>query len=161
MENVISIYDSNVKTENEALDIILTEKSLQCARHNIQLSCIAAGKELSFMANADLYSLFGNLIDNAIEAVKDLPDDKRIISLSVKTVKAFVYITIYNYYKGELKFDGKMPVTTKPDKINHGFGMKSIQFVCDKYGGEISISTRNNIFTLNMILPVNKTSCVV
>ncbi len=116
MENVISIYDSNVKTENEALDIILTEKSLQCARQNIQLSCIAAGKELSFMANADLYSLFGNLIDNAIEAVKDLPDDKRIISLSVKTVKAFVYITIYNYYKGELKFDGKMPVTTKPDK---------------------------------------------
>lgn len=161
MESIISIYDSNVKTDNEALDTILTEKSLQCGRHNIQLSCIADGKGLSFMANTDLYSLFGNLIDNAIEAVENLPDDKRTISLSVKVVRSMVYINIYNYFSGELRFDGKLPQTTKADKVNHGFGMKSIQFICDKYGGEISISARNNIFTLNIVLPVQKANCVV
>lgn len=153
MTDVIEIYDSIVKTENEALDIILTEKSLLCNRHDIRLACIADGKALSFMSNADLYSLFGNLIDNAIEAVKDLPKEQRSISLSVKVMKSFLCVNIHNYYKGELKFNGILPLTTKGDTVNHGYGMKSIRFICDKYNGELTIATNDDIFNLNIVFP--------
>lgn len=154
IEDLISVYDATVKTGNEALDVILTEKSLFCAQNHIHLACIVDGKNLEFMKNTDLYALFGNLVDNAIEAVRSLPEDRKDISLSVKRVKTFLSVNIHNYYQGEIVFDGKLPVTSKADKNNHGFGMKSIQLICDKYDGEMTIETHGGIFNLNIIFKV-------
>ncbi len=72
IESVINIYDSAVKTGNEALDIILTDKSLLCGKKDIRLSCMIDGKKMAFMNESDIYSLFGNLVDNAIESVVEL-----------------------------------------------------------------------------------------
>lgn len=91
------------------------------------------------------------MIDNAIEAVKNLPKEQRTIGLSVKKINSLLCINIHNYFAGELKFNGLLPISTKKDKANHGFGMKSIQMICDKYGGEMSISTKDNIFNLSII----------
>ena len=55
LEEIINIYDSNVRTGNEALDLILTEKSLLCQKANIKLSCLADCSNLSFIADSDLY----------------------------------------------------------------------------------------------------------
>lgn len=153
IEDVISIYDSSVKTGNEALDIILTEKSLFCNRHGVKLCCIIDGKKLSFMSQADLYALFGNIIDNAIEAVEPLDEGKKTISLSIKEVSGFLTINIHNYYGGEIEFEGKLPKTTKGDGAYHGYGMKSVRLLCDKYGGEMSIKTDNQVFNLNIVFP--------
>lgn len=155
IENVISIYDSNVKTENEVLDIILTEKSLLCNKNNIKLTCIVDGKKLNFMSEEDLYSLFGNAIDNAIEAVTDLEVDKRIIGLSVKSINSFLSINVHNYFDKDLSFENGLPKTTKEDKSYHGFGMQSIKQICEKYNGDISINTSNHIFNLNILFPLD------
>ncbi len=154
MERAIDIYDSVVKTGNDALDVILTEKSLMCSRRNIRLSCMAEGGSMSFMSDADLYALFGNLTDNAIEAVKDLPDGKRTISLSVKEVRGFLSVNIHNLYEGKLEFENGLPVTTKGDRANHGYGMKSVRMICRKYNGEMTIKADGGAFNLNMIFPV-------
>lgn len=154
MERVIDIYDSVVKTGNDALDVILTEKSLLCSRRNIHLSCMADGSSMSFMSDADLYALFGNLTDNAIEAVKDLPADKRTISLSIREVKGFLSVNIHNLYEGDVRFENGLPLTTKKDVANHGFGMKSVRMICRKYGGEMTIKADGGAFNLNMIFPV-------
>lgn len=153
IEDVISIYDSPVRTGNEALDVILTEKSLLCNNEDIKLCCIIDGKSLSFMTNADLYALFGNIIDNAIEAVQCLDAGKRTISLSVKEVNDFLTINIHNYYEKQISFEQALPRTTKSDKKYHGFGMKSVKMICDKYGGIMSIRTDNNVFDLNIMFP--------
>ena len=155
IEDAISIYDSPVKTGNEALDIILTEKSLYCSRHGIKFCCIIDGEKLSFMSDADLYSLFGNIIDNAVEAVEPLADGKKTISLSIKEVRDFLTINIHNYYDSELMFEGQLPVTTKGDTAYHGYGMKSVQMLCRKYGGELSIKTENKVFNLNIVFPMS------
>ena len=85
MENIINIYDSTVKTGNNALDLIISEKSLLCQKKNIKLTCLADCSKLDFMSESELYSLFGNLIDNAIEAVIQLYEiDKRNINIKVK-----------------------------------------------------------------------------
>lgn len=154
IEGVISIYDSIVKTGNEALDVILTEKSLYCNEKKIRFSRIVDGKQLNFMREYDLYALFGNLIDNAIEAVSDLPEDERTISLTVKLVADLVSIDIHNYYNKDLSFEDGLPKTTKGNHDYHGFGMKSIRRICEKYGGEIAISTENRIFDLSIVFPL-------
>lgn len=155
MTDVISIYDSEVKTGNETLDIILTEKSLNCYKNNIKLTCIADGERLSFMNEAELYSLFGNAIDNALSAVRMIQDEsKRYIGINIRQVRDFISINIHNSFDESLNFDENgLPLTTKKDKINHGYGMKSIAGITHKYKGTVSVVAENGVFNLNIIFP--------
>ncbi len=146
----IEIFDSNIKTGNNALDIIFTEKSLLCYKNNIRFTCIADGKLLSFMDDVDAYSLFGNLVDNAIEALKD-EAQKRVISLIIKGQGDFVSISIQNFFSKQLHFENGLPITTKKDKNYHGYGMQSIKMICEKYNGTLSINTNDNIFSVNIL----------
>ena len=156
LENVINIYDSTIKTGNEALDLILSEKSLICQKKDIKLTCLADCSKLNFINKTDLYSLFGNLIDNAMEAVYKIQDvDKRHINLVVKNVNSFVSISIDNYYEGNIVLlDNGLPKTTKEDKDYHGYGMKSIQLIVNKYDGDLNISLDNNVFSLFIMFPI-------
>ena len=158
LEKSISVYDSVVKTDNEALDIILTEKSFKCLSSDIILNCIADGKRLNFMKNSDVYSLFGNALDNAIEAVMKLSDKaKRVIGLKVYSVGELVTVNMKNFYQGtiSLKADG-LPDTTKENKDRHGYGMQSIRLILEKYGGNLSVTTTGDVFNLNMLIPIMK-----
>ena len=158
IENMISIYDAPIKTGNEALDIILTEKSLLCHNKHIKLTCMADGKCLSFINESDLYVLFGNALDNAIESVSKIDDEeKKIISMSVYLANSLISININNYYDGELEMDDNgIPKTTKTDKDNHGYGVKSIKMIAENYGGDFSIVLKDHIFNMNILLPVQK-----
>lgn len=155
MTDIISVYDSGVETGNDALDVIISEKSLYCSNNNIPLSCIADGAKLSFMSEADLYAMFGNALDNAIEATEKLEPDQRVIGMTVKQVNAFVVINVYNSFKGEVKLVNGLISTTKSDVDYHGFGIKSIKMLVEKYGGEIKINAVDGIFDLNIIFPIN------
>ena len=154
MKNLIGIYDSRIKTGNDTLDIILTERSLYCEKEGIRLSCIADGEKLGFMTTGDICSLFGNAVENAIEAVSKLdnPED-RIISFQVREKSGMLVITVDNYYSGTLRVENGLPKSTKGDDDNHGFGMKSIRLVAEKYGGEVSI-TVDDMFHLTVIIPL-------
>ncbi len=151
IEKAISIYDSSVKTGNDALDVILTEKSLLCSKNGVKFSCIVDGKRLDFMAEEDIYALFGNIVDNAIEAVLKCAEDKRVISLSVKEVDDMVAVRAQNYYAEDIVFEDGLPQTTKTDKRYHGFGMKSIQYICERYKGTLSIKADRGIFVVNIL----------
>lgn len=156
INNAISIYDSLVKTGNETLDIILTEKSLICKNKDIILTCMTDCKELTFIKDSDLYALFGNIMDNAIEATTNIKlKEKRCIALNIHSVGKFISVTIKNYYNGEIKFSSEgLPLTNKEDKTYHGYGLKSIQTIVQKYNGTLSISTEEQIFKLNLLFPI-------
>lgn len=156
LNKLIRIYDSTYHTENEALNVILNEKTLLCNNKNIRFTCIVDGNALNFIENEDIYSLFGNLIDNAMEAVYKIQDvDKRHINLVVKNVNSFVSISIDNYYEGNIVLlDNGLPKTTKEDKDYHGYGMKSIQLIVNKYDGDLNISLDNNVFSLFIMFPI-------
>lgn len=154
IENAIMIYDSDVKTGNDVLDIIMTEKSLQCVRNKIKFSYIVDGTSLSFMSDIDICALFGNALDNAIEAVCRIENtEKRSIGLHVKKVRGFISVCVRNSFFGNIVFDGDLPKTSKGDEANHGFGMKSMKSVVESYGGELSVVVKNGIFNLNMLFP--------
>lgn len=155
IEDVISVYDATVKTGNDVLDTILTEKSLSCAHSGIRLTCVADGEKLNFMSDSDLYSLFGNALDNAMEAVSRLEDaERRVVNVLVRCVGELVSVTVSNYYSGTviLGKDG-FPVTGKHDTDYHGFGLRSIRFLAEKYGGAASVTARDGKFLLKVLFP--------
>lgn len=156
LEKSISIYDSIAKTGNEALDVILTEKALFCYKNNIILTYIIDGQKLSFMLDTDIYSLFGNALDNAIEAVMKIAEkEKRIIELKVHKVEEFLTISVKNSFSGIIKFDNEgLPITTKDNPLFHGYGVKSISLIVKKYDGNVSFLVKNELFNLNILLPI-------
>ncbi len=155
LSDLISIYDTSIRTGNDALDIILTEKSLLCHEKGITLTCLADGGCISFMKSGEVYALFGNILDNAIEAVMKVDEPaKRCINLHVDRKNGMTVISSDNYYAGELSLgaDG-LPVTTKADGVNHGFGMKSIRALAENYGGMLRVSASEGIFRLSIVIP--------
>ncbi len=158
MTEAVKVYDSGIRTGNEALDVLLSEKSLACAREGITLSCIADGAALAFMKPTDLYSLVLNALDNAIEAVRAIDEsDHRSISLVVRRTGDTAVVHVENYFAGQVAFgaDG-LPRTTKKDQVNHGFGMRSMQLVAERYHGTLHARTQGDVFHLNVILPVRE-----
>lgn len=153
IENAISIYDAKVCTDNEVLDIILTEKSLSCAMDGITLTCVADGRSLEFMDKTDVYALFGNALDNAIEAVRRLPESERNIGVVVRSIGEMVSVNVRNSCDGNVKFgsDG-FPLTSKENNGFHGIGIKSIRNIAEKYHGVSSVSVKDNTFNLNVLL---------
>ena len=154
MEQEIKSYEAQNKTGNEALDVLLTAKSLQCQKAGITLTCVADGKELSFLKPTDISVLFGNALDNAFESVEKIADaDKRLIHLSVARQKQFVRIRVENCCEGEIRFADGLPVTGK-DAHYHGFGMKSIRSIVEKYSGSMTVKVQDGWFELRILLPV-------
>lgn len=154
MENAVMIYDSVVQTGNPVLDVVLTEKSLYCDAHRINMTCLVDGKLLDFINTVDLYTLFGNALDNAIESVMQQSDkQKRVIQVAAYEERDMLLIRIRNYCdKVPQLVDGR-PVTSKEDTGHHGFGLKSIRHTAEKYGGGISITTGSNFFSLQILIP--------
>ncbi len=154
VKQLINIYDSTVKTGCQTLDTILTERSLYCEKHGIRLSCMVDGEKLSFMMVGDICALFGNALENAIEAVSKLQNEEdRLISFQVRESKGMLIITIDNYFSGSLEFENGLPRTTKGDESWHGYGMKSIRHTAEKYGGEANVLI-DDMFHLSVLLPV-------
>ena len=155
-EKAIMIYDCGINTDNEVLNVLLTEKNLHCLDRDIRLSCNINTQGIDKIKAIDLYTMLGNAIDNAIECVSRLPDaDKRTISISIDTQGGLLYLQIDNYYEGKIKLEDGMPVTSKKDRENHGIGLRSIKFIVEKYDGSLHIQKDHGIFSLRIIIPVN------
>jgi hypothetical protein len=155
LEEDIRSYEAQNKTGNQVLDTVLTSKSLYCQNNRIGLTCVADGAALDFVDSIDLCSVFGNALDNAIEAVGLIEaSERRLIHLSISSQRRFVLTRIENCYTGELSFENGLPVTTKQDRRFHGFGMKSIVQTVAKYNGSVTVNTRKGWFELRILIPV-------
>ena len=158
----INVYDATIRTGNDALDTILTEKSLLCEGSGISFTCSADGRAVSFMRDVDIYALFGNILDNAIEAVVGLGDvERRSISLSVRSLGELTIIHEENLFSGTLSLSDGLPKTSKEDTSTHGFGTRSIRHIAEQYGGSLSISVDDSAdgqaFLLDVLLLADRT----
>ncbi|GAF40976.1 hypothetical protein FC83_GL000977 [Agrilactobacillus composti DSM 18527 = JCM 14202] len=148
-------YQAAVKTGNPVVDTILTEKNRYCLQKKISLSCLVNGKVVNFMATMDLCSLLGNALDNAIESVLTNGDvDKRLIKLQIDQKANFIVFNLTNYCETPLTFEDGLPMTTKSDEKYHGYGLKSIRYIAQKYNGTAVVNLEDNWFTVKVLLPL-------
>ena len=154
IQQAVKQYDTRVKTGNRALDVVLTMKRMICEGSDIEFSCLVNSALLSFMEESDIYSLFGNMLDNAIEEVRHFDSEHRVISLSVAKEQQFVLIHEENFIQAVPRMVDGLPQTTKPDKDNHGFGIRSMQMIAEKYNGHFMIHIDRNVFQLDIMLPI-------
>ena len=155
MEADIKAYELQYKTGNSVLDTVLTSKSMQCDKHGITMIVVADGALLDFMDAMDICSIFGNALDNAIEATMKLEDkEKRLIHVNVSQFKSFVMIRFENYFKGNLKKEGASFKTTKKNAEDHGYGIKSINYTIEKYDGAVDIKANDKWFEIKILIPI-------
>ena len=160
-KKVIEEYDSEVRTGNETLDIVINEKADTCRAEGIAFTFLGNGELRAFISQYDLYSLFGNILDNAVEAVRKIEDRaKRIISVTVERHGNCVAVSAMNYFAGDIKLNDGLPVTTKTANMDsHGFGVRSIKLVAEKYGGGVEFTANDGIFDLNVYMFAPQNEC--
>lgn len=154
LKKAVDIYGSTVKTGNETLDVLLAERSIVCKGRGIQLDYIADGAKLDFLKPGEVYSLFGNALDNAIEAVTPLEPDRRYIGLQVRAERGMLLIRMENCAAEPLHFVDGLPQTTKGDARWHGFGVKSIRRIVQQHGGTLTMQAQDGMFRLVALLPL-------
>ena len=156
VQQAVSIYDATYHTGCEALDYVLREKSLFCTEHDVSFTCMADGTLLQFMDATDIYALIGNALDNAIERVVQEKKEERTVSLQVKQRGEMVLIHLVNRCSREVPIQEGLPVTDKEDKRYHGFGMKSMRYIAEKYDGEMYVKAEDGWFYLDLLFPQTK-----
>lgn len=160
MENTLTdavhAYDTVVRSGNSVLDTVLSEKKMLAEAKGIPINCVADGKLLDFMEVVDVYALFSNALDNAIEAVSKISDpNHRLIDLLVHESQNFLVIMISNPLKGTLTFEEDLPVTTK-SRSYHGYGLKVLGRSIEKYHGVFTVDASGGLFTLRILIPLPK-----
>ena len=101
------------------------------------------------MENVDIYSLFENIVDNAIKAIKKENEDKRAIFINAIRKNNTTIIKVENYCSELIEFENGLPLS-KEDSIYHGYGTKSIDYIAKKYGGYCLFEQKNNIFSVTI-----------
>ena len=127
------------RSDNDLLNALLSRYEEECNKLKISFDTDIRSKTISFLSNEDITTLFGNMMDNAIEAAKETSNPFIDLIIESRLEDAFTLIKLRNSYNGQpLKYDSSgMIVTSKGDNKNHGFGLKSIQSVINKYDGDM------------------------
>ena len=156
LEQAIDVQDAMSNTGNSTLDAILTAKHIDCLNHSITFTCMAEGELLSFLEVKSICSIFGNILDNAIEHVTGYPEtDKRVIHLVVLKKNGFVMIDCGNYTENTLHLDpDELPQSTKRTHALHGYGLKSIRYEVEKYNGNMTIESKDQWYTIRILIPL-------
>lgn len=155
LKRMVHHYDAACKTGNRALDVVLTKYSLVCEEREISFTYMADGRALAFMEDCDLYSFLGNALENAVEALMlEAEKSKRVLELFCKREEELVVVEIENTFCGELSYRDGIPATTKEDDGYHGYGIKSMRYVTEKYGGSLYVGKEGNDFIVRALFPL-------
>ena len=144
-----------INTHNQEIDAILNYMIDKAEKISCKIETQIEVPDSPFMPGFDLNMLLSNLLDNAIEALEKT--DEKYLFIGLKYQKGLVIIRIYNTFDGKIKKKGIQYITQKPDKVNHGIGMKNVKEIVEKYNGEQIIQTTDSLFKTDIVLYV-KTS---
>lgn len=137
-------------TGNGIVDALLISKQQQADEINAVISFEGAVPNESIQP-VDLCIIFGNPLDNAIEACANIADEyPKEIHISCVCNSGFAFIEITNPVQHKVEIQGNFPKTTKSNREIHGFGLYSLDRIIQKYDGEITCQCNDNIFTLAM-----------
>ena len=151
LRSQIADYENYIHTGNDFLDIIIRDKAEKAREKEIDFSANIHFGGIDFIEALDISTLFGNGIDNAMEASEKLPAEQRVILIKAGKVQDFMSILIENNCADITPTDSR---TTKTDKFLHGFGISNMQNAAEKYSGTCTTALANGKFTLKILIPI-------
>ena len=147
--------NTNIYSKNEILNTVLLLKKIEAKKFDINMVYkIDKSISLDSMKDSDVCKLFSNLLDNSIEASKKTDDKKILLKLCKRN--DYIVLICENTYKEELRKNILGFLTTKENKKEHGYGIKIIKSISDKYGGEMNIQAKNGSFKVIMVFYIKK-----
>lgn len=155
IDNITTEYNikSNiVNTGNIVIDSIVNAKIPKMDKLTIAYKLNIFVPEDLKLNSSLMTSIISNALDNAIEALSSLEEEKRWLNLTIGYNKKKIVIIVENPYQGVINKDDDNILTSKKDKANHGLGLKSISSAISKENGLISIKTDNNIFKIKIMM---------
>ena len=155
--DALSDYETTIDTGNALLDGLLSQKTIDARSKGISFQIVADFSKLNFMSDTDICTVFGNALDNAIEATSAIEDPgRRSISLKDEVSAGQLILYFINPYNGNIEFENDMPATKK-DRGLHGIGLTNLKKTVDKYNGSVHIDLNTaGIFKLIVMLPLVK-----
>lgn len=152
LQSQVAMYEDYVHTGNDILDIILKEKSELAREKKIVLSVTANLQGMEFIEPLDISTIFGNGLDNAMEASEKLPAEQRAILVKAGRVHNFFFVLVENNCLPENGLPKSR--TAGQDDFLHGFGISNMKKAAGKYGGQLTTRCENGRFTLKILIPV-------
>ena len=152
LQSQVAMYEDYEHTGNDILDIILKEKSETAREKHIALSVTADLNGVDFIEPLDVSTIFGNGLDNAIEASEKLPEEQRAILVKAGRVQNFFSVLIENSCLQNREYTKQR--TAKSDDFLHGFGISNMRKAAEKYDGQLTIKCENEKFTLKILIPI-------
>lgn len=141
-----------IDSGNSEIDCLLNYKLRNIEEMNIKLETKFVLPHELFINVFDINIVLGNLIDNALEALKKCDERELIVRLTYS--KGVMFITIKNSFSGNIKIDSNNQklFTTKKDFKNHGLGLQSVKYTIDKYYGTMEIETTEKMFIVKALM---------
>ena len=149
-------FNNYINSGNRILDLLLMNKFKMCKEKGINFKYNLTTQNLSRLNALDIISIFGNVIDNAIEAclkIKDSNIDKKI-KLRGTLVNRFFVIKCKNTKVNNVNSKNNKLITDKKDLFLHGIGIDSIRSSVKKYNGNVEINLDKNSFTMIIYIPI-------
>lgn len=137
-------------TGNNEIDSILNYLLNQAEQLHCEIETQIKVPNEKIISDFDLNMLLSNLLENALDALKKV--EKKYLNILIRYDKNILYISVYNSFNGQLNKKKDVLYTTKKDTQKHGYGLRNIQSIIEKYDGESIFQQENNIFKADIIL---------
>jgi len=135
-----------VWTGDKAIDYLISSKMALAEQEHIQTKVNIEYPRNTNIRNIDLTTILGNLLDNALEAAKTAPERLRFLHLTIRRINAMLIIKVENRYGEAPTQENGNLLTSKVDKVFHGWGLKSVQTAAERYDGVINTEYADSIF---------------
>lgn len=134
---------------NSLADGVLYQYLEQAGKEGIAVK-IQGELNCDWISDMDICVILGNLLDNAIEGCKTMKEDRRL-SVTFQHTDTTVCLLVQNTYDGQVTMDNGEMVSRKRQQLS-GVGLKSVETLCQKYGGVMDVCPDKTLFSVNLLL---------
>lgn len=151
----IRLAEDIIYSANPILNSLIKVKMSKAKEKEIAMNVKTFVPKKMSIESGDMGVLYGNLIDNAIEACMKVQDRERFVDVETKFQDGKLLIVIRNSKSSELNLELK---TTKEDKRMHGRGIRTVRRVAEQYGGNLLLEDEGDTFKASLLL--NDVECL-
>ncbi len=130
----LSQIETVINVDNDFLNAILNSKLSFAKSNGVDVLC-SVENNISGIEDIDLCNLIGNLLDNAISAAEKCDSESRLIEVKITSIGSRLVVIVRNSIYASVLNDNPELKSTKQDASEHGFGVKTIKYIAEKYNG--------------------------